>query len=87
MRPFANAAAAAAACGSLAAPIDCSFSPSPTEQANITGVVPGEVYIMVVTNYAAVVQDITLGVSGGNTASTNCAIVNPTPCAADAGNW
>ena len=85
--PFANAAAAAAACGSLAAPIDCSFSPSPTEQANITGVVPGEVYIMVVTNYAAVVQDITLGVSGGNTASTNCAIVNPTPCAADAGNW
>ena len=85
--PFADATAAAAACGSLSAPIDCSFSPSPTEQANITGVLPGQVYVMVVTNYAAVVQDITLGVSGGNTAATNCAIVNPTPCAADAGNW
>jgi hypothetical protein len=85
--PFANAAAASAACGSLSTPVDCSYSTSPTEQVNVTGVSVGEVYIMVVTNFASVVQDITLGVSGGNTAATNCAIVNPTPCNADAGNW
>ena len=85
--PFTDATAAAAACGSLAAPIDCSFSTSPTEQVNISGVSVGEVYILVVTNYASVVQDITLGVAAGNTAATDCSIVNPNPCAADAGSW
>jgi len=85
--PYANVAAASAACGSLPAPADCSYSSSATEQANITGVVVGEIYILVVTNYAAVVQDVTLGVAAGNSATTDCTIVNPTPCDADAGNW
>lgn len=85
--PFPNAAAASAACGSLSSPVDCSYSTSPAEQVNITGVSVGEVYIMVVTNFASVVQDISLGVAPGNTASTDCTIVNPTPCNADAGNW
>jgi hypothetical protein len=85
--PYADAAAASAACGALPAPADCSYSISPTEEVNVAGVSVGEIYILVVTNYAAVVQDITIGAAGGNTAATNCAIVNPTPCNADAGNW
>lgn len=85
--PYANVAAANAACGALPAPADCSFSTSPTEQVNLTGVVVGEIYVLVVTNYANVVQDITLTAAAGNSAATNCAIVNPTSCAADAGNW
>jgi len=85
--PYANVAAANADCGALPAPVDCSFSTSPTEQVDLTGVAVGEIYILVVTNYANVVQDISLTVAGGNSAGTDCGIVNPTPCAADAGNW
>ncbi|CAA6803338.1 MAG: Unknown protein [uncultured Aureispira sp.] len=85
--PYANVAAANADCGSLPAPADCSFSTSPTEQVNLTSVAVGEIYVLVVTNYANIVQDISLTVAGGNTATTDCGIVNPTPCAADAGNW
>ncbi len=85
--PFANAAAANAACGSLGAPVDCSYSTSPTEEVSLTGVSIGQIYVLIVTNYANVVQDITIGAAPGNTAATNCAIVNPTPCDADAGNW
>jgi hypothetical protein len=85
--PYANVAAANAACGTLPGPVDCSFSISPTEQVSLTGVAVGEIYVLVVTNYANVVQDISLTAAGGNSAATNCAIVNPTPCAADAGNW
>ena len=85
--PYASLAAANADCGSLPAPIDCSYSTASTETANITGVNPGEIYILVITNYANVVQDINMTVSGSNTATTDCTIVNLTPCAADAGNW
>jgi hypothetical protein len=85
--PFANAASASASCGSLPAPIDCSYSTSPTEQATVTGTIVGEVYVLIVTNYAAVSQDITLSVAGGNTATTDCSIVAPNPCNPDAGSW
>jgi hypothetical protein len=85
--PYASTAAANAACGSLPLPADCSYDPSPTEQVSISSVSVGQIYVMLVTNYANIVQDITLTASGSNTAATNCAIVNPTPCAADAGNW
>lgn len=73
--PYANLAAAISDCDSYPAPIDCSFSIAATEQANVTGVTAGEVYILLVTNYASVVQDITLDEASSMTASTNCAIV------------
>mgnify|MGYP000266808643 CR=1 FL=1 len=85
--PFVNLAAAQASCGALPAPIDCGYTTSPTETGTITGAAAGEVYIMVVTNYAGIIQDITIGTGAGSTANTNCAIVNPTPCDADAGTW
>lgn len=82
--PFANLAAAQGACGSLGVPMDCSFDPTEVETVTLTGGVTGQVYILLVTNYANIVQDVTATQTGG-TGSTNCAIV--VPCAADAGGW
>lgn len=79
--PYANLPTAQAACGSLPAPIDCSYTTSATETANITGAQVGEVYVLVVTNYAGVVQTVTMQQTGG-TAATDCSIVT---CAADVG--
>ena len=73
--PYPNLATALAACNSYPAPIDCSYSIAAVEQASVTGVVVGDVYVMVVTNYAGVVQNITIDEAGSNTASTNCAIL------------
>ena len=85
--PYANLAAAQSACGALPAPIDCSFSIAASETSNISGVVVGQVYVLVITNYAGVVQTVNVQTSGANTAQTNCAIVNPPACDADAGGW
>ena len=77
--PFANLAAAQANCGSLGANVDCSYSATNNETPSIPGAVAGQVYIMLITNYASVVQDITLVQTGG-TGSTNCTIVTNPPC-------
>lgn len=73
--PFADVAAAEAACDSYGAPLDCSFSIAATETATVAGVVAGEVYVMVVTNYAGTTQTITVSDGGGNTATTDCTIL------------
>jgi len=78
--PFTNLAAAQASCGSLPLPVDCSYSASSTEEVDISGGQVGEVYVLLITNYASVVQDVTLVQSGG-LGATNCAIV----CGVDAG--
>lgn len=78
--PFADLATAQASCGSLGAPIDCSYDPSNTEDVNISGGVVGEVYILVITNYDGSVQLVTLNQTGG-TGATNCSAV----CGVDAG--
>jgi len=74
--PFANLAAAQAGCNSYTAAQspDCSYSTSPTEQAN-ANVLAGQVYVLLVTNYANTVQNISINEAVSNTASTNCAIV------------
>lgn len=74
--PFASVAAAQAACGTYTNAIspDCSYSTSATEQANAT-VVAGQVWVLLVTNYANTIQTISINEAGSNTASTNCAIV------------
>ena len=76
--PFANLAAAQANCGSLGANVDCSFSGTNMETPSIPGAVAGQVYIMLITNFANINQNITLTQTGG-TGSTNCSIL--TPCA------
>ncbi|MBS1634579.1 MAG: hypothetical protein JST26_01565 [Bacteroidetes bacterium] len=73
--PYANLSAAQAACSSYPTPLDCSYSSSNIEQMNIANALVGEVYAVLVTNYANVVQQITLNQAGGATATTNCAIV------------
>lgn len=73
--PFPNLANAVANCDSYATPEDCSYSASNIEQAVVNGVANGEVYVLLVTNYANVVQTININEAAANTASTNCAIV------------
>lgn len=73
--PYADLTTAKAACGSYPLPVDCSYSASPIEQAVVNTVTSGQVYVLLVTNYANVVQTIFVNEAASNTASTNCAIV------------
>ena len=82
--PFANLATAQAQCNTYGAPQDCSYSISATEQAVVNGVLNGEVYVLLVTNYANTIQTININEAGSNTASTNCAIV---PLPVGYSNW
>ncbi|MBL7897075.1 MAG: T9SS type A sorting domain-containing protein, partial [Crocinitomicaceae bacterium] len=76
--PFANLTAAQNSCVTgYSAPLDCSYSISATEQANVTGAVAGQVYVLLVTNYADVSQVIDLNSGAGNTALTDCSIILP----------
>lgn len=73
--PFADIATAVADCNSYGTPLDCSYSTAATEQANVPGTVVGEVYVLLVTNYAGTVQTITVADAATNTATTDCTIV------------
>ncbi|MGB1728608.1 MAG: hypothetical protein ACPHF2_01350, partial [Crocinitomicaceae bacterium] len=76
--PYNSLAEAEANCDSYGNVVDCSFSFTNDEYPQILGAVTGQVYVMLVTNYANVVQPITLTQTGG-TGSTDCSIVNPPP--------
>lgn len=83
--PFSNLANAIAGCnnygngGTGANVLDCSYSPSPDEDINITGAVSGQVYILLVTGYSIISNNYTLIQTGG-TATTNCSIINTGNC-------
>lgn len=78
--PYPTLAAAQSSCTSYPSPIDCSYSTSSIEQANVNGAIAGEVYVLLVTNYNGSIQTINLTNSGASTAATNCSIVpNPLP--------
>ncbi|HEY1037914.1 MAG TPA: CUB domain-containing protein, partial [Bacteroidia bacterium] len=73
-----------AGCGGLSTSndIDCSYDPSPTEEANITGAQTGEFYILLLTNYDGAAGHIIFSQtnSGPGAGSTNCNIIcNVTP--------
>lgn len=57
--PYTSTAAASAACGSYPAPIDCSYSTAGIESIDATATV-GQVFVLLVTNYANVSQNISL---------------------------
>jgi hypothetical protein len=80
--PYANLAAATSDCGNMGNPAgeieDCSYSPSATETADITGALAGQVYMLLLTNYSNQSGNISFSQTGGF-GSTNCAIINP-PC-------
>ncbi len=69
-------------CGSMGAPIDCSYSGSASEQANIPNAVSGEFYLFVLTNFNGSAGTITFGLNGSSTGDTDCSTVNPT-CSID----
>lgn len=73
--PYANLASAQAACGTYPLPLDCSYSTSAIEQAVVNGVTATQVYVLLVTNYANVVQTIFVNEAVANSASTDCSIV------------
>lgn len=73
--PYADYATAVATCDAHAVPLDCSYSTAAIEQAVVNGVVAGEVYVLLVTNYANTVQTITVDEAASNSASTDCSIV------------
>lgn len=56
--------------------VDCSYDPAPTETANITNAQVGDVYVLLLTNYANQSGVITFSQTGGNGA-TDCTILNP----------
>ena len=56
-------------------PVDCSYSTSAVEQANVASTTAGEVYVLLVTNFANSVQTISVNDAPSNTATTDCSIV------------
>ena len=74
--PFASLDAARSTCGSLSSPTDCSYSSSATEHVNIQNAQAGEIYILVLTNYAQVTQGLSASLSPSNTAAVSCAAVD-----------
>jgi hypothetical protein len=73
--PFPNLTNAQSNCNTYGVPQDCSYSPSAIEQAVVTGVTVGQVYVLLVTNFADMVQTININEAAANTAATNCGIV------------
>lgn len=90
--PFTDLATAQGQCGNLGNGgaggnvVDCSYSGTNNEFPNIYGAQVGEVYVMLITNYANTVQDLTLQQVGG-TGETDCSIVQPDPCVSDPGTF
>ena len=72
--PFPSIAAGQAACNNYAAPIDCSYSTAAVEQVNVPNVLSGQVFVLLVTNYASIIQNIAVN-NGGGTATTNCSLL------------
>tara|TARA_R110000782_G_scaffold99522_1_gene185308 strand:- start:189 stop:1742 length:1554 start_codon:yes stop_codon:yes gene_type:complete len=87
--PFPNLANAIANCNTYSAADivpnipglqqGCSYSFQSIESPSIANALVGEVYVLLVTNYASVVQNITLVQSGG-TSGTDCNVLNPPQC-------
>ncbi|MBP6532711.1 MAG: gliding motility-associated C-terminal domain-containing protein [Bacteroidia bacterium] len=89
--PFDDLAEATSMCGQMgvnpnAPEVDCSYSGTNNEFPSIPTAVVGDVYVMLITNYASVVQDVTLTQVGG-TGSTDCNILVPDPCVSNPGTY
>ncbi|MEI6348500.1 MAG: T9SS type B sorting domain-containing protein [Bacteroidota bacterium] len=56
--------------------VDCSYSTAAEEDCNIVGAVTGQVYVLLITNYANMVTNISFNQTGGS-GSTNCGIIAP----------
>ena len=75
--PFADLSSATSTCGALGSPISCSYSTSPVEMGSFSGN-SGEVFLVLVTNYASSAQSVSFSQTGG-TGTTDCGIVSGLP--------
>ncbi|MBK6951182.1 MAG: T9SS type A sorting domain-containing protein [Crocinitomicaceae bacterium] len=55
--------------------VDCSYSGTNNETVTINGMVAGQYYLILITNYASIVQEITLTQTSG-TGSLDCSVMN-----------
>jgi gliding motility-associated-like protein len=65
--------------------VDCSFSSSASETADITNAQTGEVYVLLVTNFSNSATNISF--TGSGNATTDCSIVTPSNCTAQIGTY
>lgn len=93
--PFTSQAAGCAS-GLTGSAVDCSFSGAATETCTITGALPGEVYILLITNYSGMPTNISFDENPtGTTGTTDCTIlcsINsltaiPGPCSSATGTY
>jgi gliding motility-associated-like protein len=76
--PFPSVATAINTCGSLPAPIDCSYSTAATEFINIpASAQTGQVYIMIITNFSNQPTTIRVEDIAGTVGTTSCTTTNP----------
>ena len=80
--PFPNISTALGSCNSLSFPTDCSYAIDAVEYVSVPNSNTGDVYLLLITNYANTPTEIAAAQTGGN-GSTNCGIV--IPCATDVG--
>lgn len=55
--------------------VDCSYSGTNVETVTINGMLSGQYYLLLITNYASIVQEITLVQTGG-TGSLDCSVMD-----------
>jgi gliding motility-associated-like protein len=81
--PYADLANANANCNNMGngttsnAVVDCSFSGAATESAFITNAQPGDVYVLLITNFSNSATNISFTNNNSGTATTDCSIVAP----------
>ncbi len=73
--PYRNLVEAQAACGRQRAITDCAYSASATEPVRIADGQVGDIYVLLVLNYAGTTQNATLSQTGG-AGAIDCSIVN-----------
>lgn len=74
--PFTSLTAACASDLMNNSGVDCSYSTAAQETANLTNTQTGEVYVLLITNYANIETNISFSQTGG-AGSTNCGIIAP----------
>jgi len=80
--PFSSLTAALSSCGSLGAPVSCSYSPAPVEVATFPSSLPGDVYLLLITNYSNQPTNISAGDPAGPASIFSCV----PPCEPEGGS-
>lgn len=75
--PYTSVPAGCPVIGPNTPTVDCSFSASASELANITNAQVGQIYIMLVTNYNGAAGSIQFTDGSGTTGATDCNVIYP----------